>query len=596
MKVKCLTGVAIELPEGVTARREECLRCPSACPKSRGCFRYTFVDGKKCFKVSSTRADGNATRYSPEEATEFFGVANPYSTDAAQERRAESAPSPRAERDVEPRGKQNPSHSRFADFRKATPERDALVRNDAPVRNDDPVISIGGLKYALDRSKHPGAEPLCDAFEVIRAWWRLDDVFDDADGRRLKANFKDCLVAYHRQKQGRELDEERLQRLLSSRLDRNRKFFYLDAIFVHGDEDKAFYFPDKDRRNGKALTPLFIGEKQFEQKYFESSAFRKLSEKLKREILFKLHYLTDFDADTAAVKDEEARLCAKLTCDSRSCGEIVRFEGLGSDGTIVGSLEKLKSTMSDPRAPYAVKKKIDDFLGAYSVSANGSITQRDATTGEYKRISVENTVGEICTAVGFDSPAMFADEYSRFLSMLHEYVRVFSPSSVTFGDKTFSAAKFSEEICSAVFEYVALACGDADDIEVRCARGFALFAKDLYEYDVLFGVENGEYVENVLALLDNPTGKISKGKIKSYLKLCGSPKIASNGNVVDIERYIADMLDGSRGLRGALNALKTDVAAAYLEVRANAAPDIDSTIGSTMEKYEKLFKNFEVKI
>ena len=51
------------------------------------------------------------------------------------------------------------------------------------------------------------------------------------------------------------------------------------------------------------------------------------------------------------------------------------------------------------------------------------------------------------------------------------------------------------------------------------------------------------------------------------------------------------MLDG-RGLRGALNALKTDVAAAYLEVRANAAPDIDSTIGSTMKKYEKLFAKF----
>ena len=317
MKVKCLTGVAIELPEGVTARREECLRCPSACPKSRGCFRFTFVDGKKCFKVSSTRADGNATRYSPEEATEFFGVANPYSADAAQERRAESAPEPRAERDVEPKGGQNSSHSRFAAFRKTTPERDAPVRNYVPVRNDDPVINIGGLKYALDRSKHPGAEPLCDAFEVIRAWWRLDDVFDDADGRRLKANFKDCLAAYHRQKQGRELDEERLQRLLSSRLDRDRKFFYLDAIFVHGDEDKAFYFPDKDRRNGKALTPLFIGEKQFEEKYFNApSSFRKISEKLKREILFKLQYLTDFDADTAAVKDEEARLCAKLTCDS----------------------------------------------------------------------------------------------------------------------------------------------------------------------------------------------------------------------------------------------------------------------------------------
>lgn len=593
MKVKCLTGVAIELPEGVTARREECLRCPSACPKSRGCFRFTFVDGKKCFKVSSTRANGNATRYSPEEATEFFGVANPYSADAAQERRAESAPEPRAERDVEPKGGQNSSHSRFAAFRKTTPERDAPVRNYVPVRNDDPVINIGGLKYALDRSKHPGAEPLCDAFEVIRAWWRLDDVFDDADGRRLKANFKDCLVAYHRQKQGRELDEERLQRLLSSRLDRDRKFFYLDAIFVHGDEDKAFYFPDKDRRNGKALTPLFIGEKQFEEKYFNApSSFRKISEKLKREILFKLHYLTDFDADTAAVKDEEARLCAKLTCDSLSVSKkIVRFEGLGSDGTIVGSLEKLKRTMSDPGAPYDDKKTIDDFLGAYSISANGSITQRDATTGEYKSISVENTVGEICSAVGFKSPAMFADEYSRFLSMLHEYVRVFSPSSVTLGGKTFSAAKFSNEICSAVFEYVALACGDADDIEVRRARGFALFAKDLYEYDVLFGVENGEHVQKVLALLDNPTGKISKGNIESYLKLCGSPKIAANGNVVDIERYIADMLDG-RGLRGALNALKTDVAAAYLEVRANAAPDIDSTIDSTMEKYEKLFAKF----
>ena len=586
MKVKCLTGVAIELPEGVTARREECLRCPSACPKSRGCFRFTFVDGKKCFKVASTRADGNATRYSPEEATEFFGVANPYSTDAAQERRAESAPEPRTERDVEPRGKQNSSQSRFAAFRKTTPERDASVRN------DDPVISIGGLKYALDRSKHPGAEPLCDAFEVIRAWWRLDDVFDDADGRRLKANFKDCLVAYHRQKLGRELDEERLQRLLSSRLDRDRKFFYLDAIFIHGDGDKAFYFPDRGRRNGEALTPLFNDERQFEKKYFESSEFRKISEKLKREILFKLNYLTDFDADTAAVKDEEARLCAKLTCDSRSIsGEIVRFEGLGSDGTRIGSLEKLKSTMCDPGAPYDDKKKIDDFLGAYSISANGSITQRDATTGEYKSISIENTVGEICNAVGFKSPAMFADEYSRFLSMLHEYVRVFSPSSVTLGGKSFSAAKFSNEICSAVFEYVALACGDADDIEVRRARGFALFAKDLYEYDVLFGVENGEHVQKVLALLDNPTGKISKGKIESYLKLCGSPKIASNGNVVDIERYIADMLDG-RGLRGALNALKTDVAAVYLEVRANAAPDIDSTIGSTMKKYEKLFAKF----
>ena len=107
---------------------------------------------------------------------------------------------------------------------------------------------------------------------------------------------------------------------------------------------------------------------------------------------------------------------------------------------------------------------------------------------------------------------------------------------------------------------------------------------------MLFGVENGEHVQKVLALLDNPTGKISKGKIESYLKLCGSPKIASNGNVVDIERYIADML--GRGLRGALNALKTDVAAAYLEVRANAAPDIDSKIDSTMEKYEKLFAKF----
>ena len=578
MKVKCLTGVAIELPEGVTARRDECLRCPSACPKSRGCFRYTFVDGKKCFKVSSTRADGNATRYSPEEASEFFGVANPYSTDAAQERRAESAPSPRAERDVDPKGGQNSSKSRFVAFRKATPERDA------PVRNDDPVISIGGLKYALDRSKHPGAEPLRDAFEVIRAWWRLGDVFDDADGRRLKANFKDCLVAYHRQTQGRELDEERLQRLLSSRIDRDRKFFYLDAIFVHGDGDEAFYFPGRGRRNGDALTPLFDGERQFEQKYFESSAFRKISERLKREILFKLHYLTDFDASTAAVKDEEARLCAKLTCDSLAFGgEIVRFEGLGSDGTSVGSLDNLKSTMSDPGAPYDAKKTIDDFLGAYSISANGSITQRDATTGEYKRISVEKTVGEICGAVGFKSPAMFADEYSRFLSMLHEYVRVFSPSSVTLGGKTFSAAKFSEEICSTLFEYMSLYFGDADESRTALARGFALFAKDLYEYDVLFGVENGEHVRKVLALLDNP-----KGKIKSYLELCGSPKIASNGNVVDIERHIADMLDG-RGLGGALNALKTDVAAAYLEARANvASPDIDST----MKKYEKLFAEF----
>ena len=152
------------------------------------------------------------------------------------------------------------------------------------------VAGIVGMAEALSlaRSEREAfishTRSLRDAFEVIRAWWRLGDVFDDADGRRLKANFKDCLVAYHRQTQGRELDEERLQRLLSSRIDRDRKFFYLDAIFVHGDGDEAFYFPGRGRRNGDALTPLFDGERQFEQKYFESSAFRKISERLKREI------------------------------------------------------------------------------------------------------------------------------------------------------------------------------------------------------------------------------------------------------------------------------------------------------------------------
>ena len=75
MKVKCFVRVAIELPDGETARKGERLRCPAGCPKFENCHRRRIVDGKSYFVVKDTDVDASdATRYSDEEAAEIFAL------------------------------------------------------------------------------------------------------------------------------------------------------------------------------------------------------------------------------------------------------------------------------------------------------------------------------------------------------------------------------------------------------------------------------------------------------------------------------------------------------------------------------------------
>ena len=612
MKVKCFVRVAIELPDGETARKGERLRCPAGCPKFENCHRRRIVDGKSYFVVKDADVDASdATRYSDEEAAEIFkaaygqaGMASPPRQSKPQSRSGTSAQGGEARR--APAASQaapskNTSASRFG----AIMRRGAAPSAPSVRQNDDPTIDIGGILYARDLKKHRGSKPLSDAYAMIKGCWLLDSVFEDERGTRLKADFRDCFMG------GRNVDNEALDKLLASTLDRDRKFFFLDASFISNNRRGEFYFPVSEKGEFDAMAPVFRGEKDFETKYFGGGTFTRVTREiankascrargvsfpeiariLKREILFRLGYIDRFDADAKQLDDAESELCRKLTCDSPAFarGSIVRVVRLGDSGKEeIGTLEELKRTMSDPAVDRKKKRAADDFLKKYRVSAKGDVTPRDGRTDGYG-VDAESADGDIFNAIGFASSSEFASEYASFLSMLGEYARVFRPDKVTLGEKTFSRSGFSKEICGAVFEYVALACGDAADVEVRRARGVALLCRDLYEKVGLYEVENAAFVEDVLALLD-----AAERKLSDYISLCAQagekPLIAKDGELLSADEYLTEILEG-KGLKDALAALDGRFAKEFLAARGADASSAD--VETLEQNYQKMFDKFK---
>lgn len=536
--VRCNNRMCIQLPKEVTCKVGDIIPCPKSCT----CFQKV-----ESFSVASVwqmdeKKAGSTAKYSDDEIRAYWGQEiasstsstsadmqssnigiSSSSTDLGEELRENNQviveSSENTGEIVKPKsfGRSQRSQSNSA------PEVDAILR----AQNSYEQFNLSGKVFTDDvklRASIP-SQPLRNALWEIFSYWETRSVF------KSETELRDEFIWLITSTSKRTFKKSEIDAiLLNEEYGLSEKFFYLfyDIIYRY-EPPKGFYWCDKVLSRDP-LSSYFRDKKDFVVKYCNARAqgeqFRLFYMAHKKEVL---HFLGS---------DNEEKLFEDMTLSlAKDFGEIVLIDKYNNYMPInMGKISSFIINMQQPTELNNMRNMVY-FLEKYRVTRLGVVPR----TIEYPfEKSVRGDLQEdvsMYAALRLNSSASYASEYDCFVTLLHEYVKVFNPSEIKIGALTFSKSNFSHELEEIVKNLCKSYFGQVTDDVFADYKSRAWLAKSIYDRNILstYVLENKSYIDKLLQLISNPT-------LEQYISMFNDCVIQLHYRDLTIHEYISDLM------------------------------------------------------
>lgn len=582
-------SVNVEIPDGVTIQKGEAAPCP------QGCRYKSYCKGAKSFVVKQVLTEEEAAskyifHYNAEEIRQHFSVAQ-NSSSSSDDSNSASFTATKERNDEETEHIVDDTVATVAQssvpswkdyFKNAdsfAPSRSAADTRLAPKQQYKKIV-LGGPLFSDDpeiKAKYH-AFPLRNALWQILTHWKTGAVFTSDGASELKDEFVWLITKLSERKI---MTSEVTSILENEQYNRSQKFFYLfyDVIFKY--ELRKFYWYDgKDGFN--AVIERFGDKEDFAVRYCDMTgvgeSFRKFFAQHKKEVL---HY---FNCDS-----EDDLFGSMTLLMSKKCKQIVMIDSFnGYIPVYLGTVKEYFGRMLAPNDCETTKMMLT-FLEKYNISSKGDVSRRLPAT-PFLHIRNDQNFEEdqsMYEAAGIIHSASCFTIYDGFVSMLHEYTKVFNPSEIRVGELLFTKKNYSAELKKIIFDFCKAHFGNAPEETYREAKGKAWLAKSLYERNVLtdFVCENKKEVDKFMALITK-----EKMTLANYYRAFPIPVIVWDGNDRTIPEYIEIKMQ-SEDAYGVVNALLGDERVTeYLSVHEQK--DAESLLRQNFEAYQSQFDKF----
>ena len=583
---RCNNRMWIQIPNNVKFKEGDVCPCPKSCTcfqKSEFCVvQVRQIDGKQ----------GNMTqKYSKEEIKQYWGQEdnslsfNDNSKDTilnASDLLTKIDPSEHLQNNQlnEEREETIAGLSKPKVF--GTPHRVKPKNED--LDNDDSILKpqskyeyfiISGEVFTDDltiRSSRLLAQPLKNALWEIFSCWETRSVFKTDN--ELRDDFVWLLTSISK----RSYKKSEIDAILNnSEYSISEKFFYLfyDVIYRY-EQPRGFYWCDKPLSRDH-LHSVFRDKKDFMVKYCNGHAqgeqFRLFYNKHKAAVLHFLSY------------DNEEMLFDDMTLFlAKEIGEIVLIDKYKNYTPInLGQISLFINNMHQP-SELANMKNMIYFLEKYRVSQFGVVPrtiefpfERSVRDGLQEDVSMY-------ASLNLTSSASYASEYDCYVTLLHEYVKVFAPDKIKIGGLVFSRNNFSHELEEIVKDLCKSYFGKVADDVFENYKSHAWLAKSIYERNILseYVLENRSYIDKLMQLISKPT-------LGQYIALFNDSKIQVNSTEFSIHEYIAEILQ--EDIYTACGAFREDdVVREFLNYKIRDLTKVN--LGELFVKYQQQYETF----
>lgn len=548
---RCQQKACIRIPDGLTCKVGDEFICPQSCAykKSLCAKRTTFsVASAMNFDESSANKIRYLT-YSQEEMESAFGggksearmIDDKVSVDTLETRVRSNNGAPLASAGSAEstlnkyqamfgnlsgtrRSAESSNHDNHStgNYLKSTKEYDRYIVG-GKVFSDVPEVKE--RQFTL---------PLKNALREIFSYWITNAVF--VSEKELKDDF--IWLMCTTSKKNIEISE--LDAILSNaEYTVSQKFFYLfyDIIFRY-DQPKGFYWSDQ-RVSLTPLTSIFKDKQDFIKRYCDAKQrgeqFRNFFWQHEKEIL---HFL--------GCENEEKLFEDMTLILSKEEKQLVLIDKYNQYLPVnLGSLAEFIQNMRIPTELTKMQNMVC-FLEKYYISKLG-VSRRGLANPFEKSTAIKNSEGDryeedvtMYQAAQLLSSASYATEYDSYMTLIKEYVKVFSPNEVTIGELHFTKNNFSKEIENIIFEFCKAYFGEVDESIVNKLQGKAWLAKSIYERKILasFTCENDTQIEEYLSLISR-----LNFKLENYYKTFPEPVFTFGKTDLTIHEYIAQIIE-----------------------------------------------------
>lgn len=536
--VRCSNKMCVQLPKNVICKIGDTIPCPKNCT----CFKK--VDSFSVVSVwqMDEKKAGSAAKYSDEEIISYWGqeiASSVSSTNSDTQGSNVDNSSPNIDFVVERHDNSHvisePSENTGEILRpksfgrsqrsqhNSVPEADAILRSQESYEQ----FIISGKVFTDDvklRASVP-SQPLRNALWEVFSYWETRSVF------KTETELRDEFIWLITSSSKRTFKKSEIDAiLLNEEYGLSEKFFYLfyDIIYRY-EPPKGFYWCDKVLSRDP-LSSFFRDKKDFVVKYCNAHAqgeqFRLFYMAHKKEIL---HFLGS---------DNEEKLFEDMTLSlAKDVGEIVLIDKYNNYMPInMGKISSFIINMQQPTELTNMRNMVY-FLEKYRVTRLGVVPR----TVEYP---FEKSVrGELLEDVSMyatlrlNSSASYASEYDCFITLLHEYVKVFNPGIIKIGALTFTKSNFSNELEEIVKNLCKSYFGKVTEDVFADYKSCAWLAKSIYDRNILstYILENKSYVDKFMQLISNPT-------LEQYFSIFDDCVIQLHYRDLSIHEYIADLM------------------------------------------------------
>ncbi len=405
----------------------------------------------------------------------------------------------------------------------SVPEADAILR---PQENYE-KIEIGGMQFTdkMTILSSEISQPLRNALWFIFSHWETRSVF------KTETELRDDFIWLITSTSKRTFKKSEIDAiLLNEEYGLSEKFFYLfyDIIYRY-EPPKGFYWCDKVL-SPDPLSSYFRDKKDFVVKYCNAYAqgeqFRLFYMAHKKEIL---HFLGS---------DNEEKLFEDMTLSlAKDVGEIVLIDKYNNYMPInMGKISSFIINMQQPTELNNMRNMVN-FLEKYRVTRLGVVPRAIEYPFEKSvRDDLQEDVSMYAT-LRLNSSASYASEYDCFVTLLHEYVKVFNPSEIKIGELTFTQSNFSHELEEIVKNLCKSYFGQVADDVFADYKSRAWLAKSIYDRNILstYVLENKSYVDKLMKLISNPT-------LEQYISMFDDCVIQLHYRDLTIHEYIAELV------------------------------------------------------
>lgn len=582
----CHNRIPVQMPNGVTKSVGDMIVCPNSCPyRSSGrCSQMTefkVMSPPKQIADEATAQKYRPMQYSQDEIREYFG--------------SNSVPTPQFNAPTTQTISCGHENSDEAVSRVSTTTTADTIRkygsfgksrrdtNNTPTTHSEVLKStgnynsfeIGGELFSDDKEvkQKYHARPLKNAVWEVFNYWDTWAVFKSNHELReefvwLVTTTSDFVI--HKEEVDRILD--------NAEYTVSQKFFYIfyDVVFKRM-RPKGFYWCDK-KLSLDPLTAYFKDKHDFTVRYCNTDhagvLFRNFYKARKKEIL---HYLN--------IENENC-FFEEMTFDLvNEQGEIVCIDRYNDYMPIrLGGVETFVENMKRP-AGLTTMRSMVAFLEKYRISCEGIVLRSSRHVFEKSARGNLQEDQSMYGALSLESSASYASEYDCYVTLLREYMRVFSPEEVKIGELRFTKANYSKEIEDVVRDMCRVLFGQVNDTVMEEKKSRAWLTKSLYERNILctFSCENKNYIDRLMDLISNPT-------LTKYYTLFKSPTFQIGAKEYGIHDYLEMLMNHEDPYTICGEFRKNDIVCEYFNTKIQDPTQLN--MEAIYKGYQKQYDDF----